>query len=357
MDLDIARMFQSYAELSTFNKIALWGSIASIIGLLIALIAMRSATDETAQETFEVTASERASSPDVSNTAGDVTINYGDQSTHSSPAVENCPYSDIDKRISETPKGDPAALTPLAQYILKSVSGTSDACRSSALRAFVKFNDDSVDAYNDLHQHEIAMIPYEASALAAYNQRIAVAGWELGTIEGSFFVQTDDNWIQTTFDAIMPVDWREYFLQLSKELREEFTHDAFILIPFDEVRKRIIYWEEFLKRHPLFPLRDEPEYRIVRYLAVYLSGTDNSRIYEEAASGADWDSPRPLRQEVRNSYQNFIAVNQESKHFQLVFDWFSTIQANDFMVTDELIGSFLEQHRARGGLGIEFPRR
>jgi len=357
MDLDIAQLLQSYSELSVFNKVALWGSLASIAGFLVAFIARRDSKSQADQDTTVTATSTRASSPDVSRTRGNVTISYGTEPGPYSPPVADCPYSKIDSRLSSTPKGDPAALSEAAAYIVKAVSGTSDACRSSALRAFAKFNNESVEAYNHRHEQEIAQIPFDERAVAAYNQQLAVAGWELGSTEGTFFVQPDENWMRTTFDAIMPTDWREFFLQRSKEMKEEFTHDAVILIPFDEIRKRIIYWEEFVRRHPLFPLRDQVEYMIVNYLAVYLSGTDNSRIYEYPTSREEWDAPKPLRREVRNSYQNFFTVNQESRYSNLIREWFLELRKNQFMVTDALVDSFLEENLTRGGRGIEFPRR
>ncbi len=293
-------------------------------------------------------------SPNISNTHGNVTIHY--EQAESIKGFKDCPYTDIDSHASRTPKGDPAAVADFSKYILNAVLGTSDACRSSALRTFFNFSEASVAAYNKIHESQMASISVEDTADRHF-KILQVAGWELGASEGSFYAQTDENWMRTTFGAIMPNDWREYFLQRSKELADEFTHDAFILIPFDDIRKRIIYWEEFLKRNPLFPLRDQVEYMIVNYMAVYLSGTDNSRIYEQATTPEKHNTPRPLRHEVRTSYLNFLAVNQDSKHYPLINDWFRAIRDNKFMATDEFIDAFVENHLTRGGLGIEFPRR
>ena len=346
MGVDISKIMKAYQGLSLFNKIALWGSIASIIGLFLALPGL-----------LRYSGQDSAPVVNGQNTTGKKDqVVVIERITERPSTVHECPYDLIDQRVSETPKGDPEEIPALAQFIRDSIDGTSDACRSSALQAFIEFNRKSISYFNAQEDNGLAGI-YEEAEISAYNRKLAIAGWELGSTEGTYYVQQESNWIRDSFDEVAPNDWREYLHQRAEELSAEFTHDAFLLIPFDDLRKRIVFWEAFLDRYPLFALRDEVEYRTIYYLAVYLSGTDNSRVYEIGSSTSNWNSPRPLKEEVRNSYQNFLTVNHESKYYPLVRDYYAQIKSNNFLLSDEFIAGFLDANLTRTGRGIEFPRR
>ncbi len=58
------------------KKITFWGSVASIVGLLLALLSMQANSDDTTTMGNQ--------SPAISNTQGDVHINYGDTKIDSS---------------------------------------------------------------------------------------------------------------------------------------------------------------------------------------------------------------------------------------------------------------------------------
>lgn len=91
---------------------------------------------------------------------------------------------------------------------------------------------------------------------------------------------------------------------------ERIVEDAVLLIEPDELRKHIIYLEDFVEKNENFIAITDVKSRLNWYLNIYLNGVDNSPVYDRKNCGI---SPK-----FRTSYERFLRKNKKSKYFRMV---------------------------------------
>ncbi len=172
-------------------------------------------------------------------------------------------------------------------------------------------------------------------------------GWELCVSEGIYCMHETVGWMRTRFGPYLPEPWDEFFQQNDRELKEGFEEDHRLLISWDDLRKRVIAWESFMKKYPDFPLQNEISATIVIYLRVLLTGLDNARI-------DNWPRDRILKKDVKLVYEVFLKENKESKYFELVKGYYDILKKNKFR-TGKQSQEYLKTHRARTILDWKHP--
>jgi hypothetical protein len=111
-------------------------------------------------------------------------------------------------------------------------------------------------------------------------RQLAVNGFRLAYAEGVIFPVVDYQPLNDFFSSRCSPAVTEYLAQsLEEQLHPEFE-DGAIVLPLVKVADRAVFWENFNKKHPYFPLADETtaSEQFTRQLLV--TGSDNTPIYD-----------------------------------------------------------------------------
>jgi len=148
--------------------------------------------------------------------------------------------------------------------------------------------------------------------------------------EGTWYFIEDNEYIVKEVLDGFSFDLKNYIYFLAKEMKYTIGQDAGYSITWDELRQRIIRWEQFSQKYPeLEEVKREVIPKTKTMMGHYLIGIDNTRIYE-------WGKTE-LKQDLRNSYHNFIKENTESKYHELVSKIYQMYLDSNFEISDEII--------------------
>ncbi|MCX5858916.1 MAG: hypothetical protein NT056_03305 [Proteobacteria bacterium] len=245
-------------------------------------------------------------------------------------------------------KNDMDLITKAANETINSSLGENEKCREKLLHVFREYY---FDALNKSIKNGSYLGPnydeeeIDKSKEKKINSHLSKVGWTLKESERMFYVGESGGWFENKFAKILTQPYREYFNLRSKEINEGFSEDAGLLISWEQLRNRIIKWESFLLRYSDFVENlGIKEYQDI-YIRTYLSGIDNSTIENDGGV---------LLKEVKNSYENFLKENKNSKYFNIVKDCYGMLKNNKFVINKNYL-EFLEKSGYRTMRGIQPP--
>lgn len=275
-----------------------------------------------------------------------------------------CPTSDYQQTLTRIGFKDPASVAEAARELLKIAQAQPDKCKEELLFLFRKYYLASLDKYNDQCQEKLSLLfNNNYAALEKNNENIdkanliklaqqdplnkalAQVGWTIIMSEGNYYLGELPDWFATEFKAVLTPAYREYFHIRSQEIREGFSVDAGLLISWEQLRKRIITWENFLQQYPDFVEKPQIQSYLANYLGTYLGGMENTRIY-----GKD----RGLKNEVRASYENFIRQDKGSKCINIIQEYYGMLKKHGFIVHKNY-EEFLQRQDVKTLLGVQPP--
>ncbi|HWR58144.1 MAG TPA: hypothetical protein VN328_04575, partial [Thermodesulfovibrionales bacterium] len=170
--------------------------------------------------------------------------------------------------------------------------------------------------------------------LAVYRK----AGMNFGSSEGGWYLKDDLDFLLAA-SVITKGGYKDYVRFYSEEWRKVIVNDGGLMISWDELRKRIIRWEQFGNEHTQLPeTENDIRPKISWMVDVYLTGIDNSRILK---------AENMLNEEVKNSYEAFLKEGTTSAHFEAVKGAFDIWNKNQFKLSKELVDYLKEKGHAR----------
>lgn len=169
-------------------------------------------------------------------------------------------------------------------------------------------------------------------------------GIKIKASEGVFYPDISYNFLYEEFNKYLSSGWNEYIKFSAKESRVGFAEDDGIIISWDKMRRRIIFLEAFLNKHPDFAAKDEVQKKINNYLYFYFVGMGNTPIY--VWNNADIRNGI-LKTEVKKSYETFISTDKNSKYYPIVFEYYKLLKKHNFKA-----GDYIYQFVERKGLDI-----
>ncbi len=188
----------------------------------------------------------------------------------------------------------------------------------------------------------------EGTSIDSLERLFADFGLALAHSEGFVYADVDSRVLLNQFGPYLTPALREFLLIRADEEEVKFSDDAMLLITWDDLADRIATWEAFLMANPESAISAEARGYFSLYLHTYLTGLDNSRIF-------DWQNPVLLPQ-VRRSYERFAAQVPETEARKLVREYLAVLAASDYRNSDA-VAEFLRSHNVRTMLGVQPPVR
>ena len=238
-------------------------------------------------------------------------------------------------------KSQVESVSLMTERYIKITAGVAPSCQSSLFSTFRLFYYQAMEAFDDSKDTLLDQYPLPARTVSQLNSEMAAIGWVLGESEGTYYIAETGDWMLSRFGKYLPEDWKLFLRQREMEISEKFSEDAGLLISWDELRERIIFWEGFLKKYPGFNEKATAEYYLSIYLSTYLSGMDNTRIYDFTSNKIDPDLVR--------SYRTYIENNKSSKYHGIINAQYEILKQHGFIYSED-VGTMLSDLHKRHGI-------
>jgi len=253
-----------------------------------------------------------------------------------------CPKADYQARLTALGFKDVASVGSAVNDLLALAKGQDDACKEQLVFQFREYYFCSLSTYND----GIESLKISEENEDKLDAQLAVAGWRVASSEGNYYIAEVAGWADKALKDALPPSYKKYLELRSKEIAQGFSEDAGLLITWEELRTRIIAWEEFLAEFPAFVEKCSIQDYQQTYLRVYLTGMDNSRAF-------GFEGNR-LEKEVQLSYEKFIAENKKSAYHKLISDYYQYLKQHDFKEPADL-DDFLAKKGYKSFLATQPP--
>ena len=182
--------------------------------------------------------------------------------------------------------------------------------------------------------------------LNALKNSLAKNGLKISMTEGFAYLDEQPDYIEKNFTPYLNTSYKVYYKQKTIENKEGFTEDAGLVISYDKLRTRIEFWGNFNDKYKDGVLHENGEYLLNLYLSVYLTGIDNSPVFDN----------NKLVSEVKKSYKNLIknSRNKDKLFYKIVKGYYAILQKTDFKDTKKL-AEYLKQYNLNSMMGIQPP--
>jgi len=177
---------------------------------------------------------------------------------------------------------------------------------------------------------------------------LAARGLRAEFSEGNAYAAENTAAMAPLFERYLSPAMRSFLAIRRAEEDEGYSEDAGLRITWDQLAERIARWERFLDANPGFLLVDEGRYWYDNYLAVYLTGMDNSRVFEIERETLD---PR-----VRASYGRFVTRHPGTRTARIVREYLEVLGRNGWRAEPE-VGAFLKANGIQSMIGQQPPTR
>lgn len=143
------------------------------------------------------------------------------------------------------------------------------------------FNDTLLSNYINQYNEEQEDYVLNADYKRITNQlkKVAIEFWYVG--EGYTEFRSIPSHYPTLFKGKVSQDYQDFLDLIASDEKELYSADAGFVVNFDEVGKRVAYWEQFLLKHPTSKLVDEAKALYNNYLTDFIFGLENTQTYEE----------------------------------------------------------------------------
>ena len=159
--------------------------------------------------------------------------------------------------------------------------------------------------------------------------------YKLVNIEGSCYPIIDYEAIGK-YNKYLTDEMKGYIDIKAKESNEPSMMDAALVISWDELANRMLGVEKYLVKYPEGIKEEELTRLYGNYLVVYLSGTDNSPIYNYET--------KKIFDDVLNSYKKLVATNKGTITGDTVKKYIELIANNKNIIDENVTSKIIELH-------------
>lgn len=227
---------------------------------------------------------------------------------------------------------EPLGLSTLRDFELNGYQRSkrmNDSLFIEFLKSFTKYQNSSNDILFKHPKYDtwntIAYSPNGEISPEAINFQDSVKeiGFVVASSEGSIFLDKDPDFLNR-FSQYLSDRMNAFLVEYNADILNPYAEDNSIIISRTEHIRRMMFWEDFSKKHPDFEL---PEYanNEFRYLLFFfMLGTGNSAIH-------DWGDPPKVRPEVIESYKKVVREHPNSTAAEYLTDYLNFLEQKDFI--------------------------
>lgn len=205
------------------------------------------------------------------------------------------------------------------QQLLGNISSLVKGGLENPLPAFEKLNNES--------SNEIRT-KYAAILKELYGYRNC--GMNFYQSEGDWYLKEDIVFLIKMFPVSGRNELKDFLIFLNNE-DERIAEDAGLIISWDDLRKRILCWEQFVEKHPDFlETINEVKPGLATLVGVYLVGLPNTQAYRVHSTGE-------IEPKLKKSYEIFLQQNKSSSFYNLISEVYNILKKHNFKINKELV--------------------
>ncbi|HEX7714157.1 MAG TPA: hypothetical protein VF531_09045 [Bacillota bacterium] len=152
-------------------------------------------------------------------------------------------------------------------------------------------------------------------------------GFKVETAEGFFFPVIDYAFLKK-YRAVLPPDMVAYIDIMAEESDKTPVKDAGLMIGWEEVVKRALCQEKFIKEYGSSAQVRAVQQLLNRYLTFALFGTNNTPLFS-------YETQRMVPK-AKQIYQQYTWNNENGRFSALMKEYLSVLKENDFRLTSEV---------------------
>ncbi|AZA76699.1 hypothetical protein EG347_03780 [Chryseobacterium sp. G0186] len=236
--------------------------------------------------------------------------------------VKEDQYKPIDTTCSPNYKTEDY-ITALQWYrtkIDKEIAGNSPEQNDKVYEDYVKIRNKYTNCLNDLHTEILdKYVDYKTTEPDTYNlpDNIKKMASELNKVglefrvmgEGLTEIHSVPGYYESVFKNRLTPDYEVYISQLAKDNKENYAINGGLLITWEELGDRLIFWENFMNKYPKSPLVKTVKQDYHNYLLDYLLGMDSDPIYDRE-DGKLLDDKKDEYNRIIKKYPNSNTVKK-----------------------------------------------
>ncbi len=250
---------------------------------------------------------------------------------------------------------DPASITlAMKEFKTRFSEESSQSAKDAAFMAFRRF-------YYKVMEKYVSVIGADEKLQARLwdekkgkqereklKKSLSEEGMVLLTSEGSYYIGEDADFLYDNFRSQISPGLKEFLTMRSAELKKGFTEDAGLRITWNELADRIAAWDRYLARFEGSPAVELATYYDRMYLAVFLTGIDNSRVLSSEKG--------TLEPAVQKAYEYYLKTYKDTKSAGIISEYYSILRKNGLKESHDS-RLFLKKNKLMPMSGIQPPTR
>lgn len=228
---------------------------------------------------------------------------------------------------------DISSIKVLKNYVINKLC-VSDELSDSAYNMFLEFFYTSANNLTDSLETKYPSLVEKFyrnetdSETREFHALLNECGLGLFMTEGNFYVDVQPDFFYETFKNNTSPSLKTFLQLRDRELKNAFLEDAMLLISFNNLADRIYNWEKYLNDYPDTKLINEANYFLEIYLETYLTGMDNTKLFDRES--------RILVPEVKQSYESYIKNHADTKSGMIIQEYYEILKRNQFEYSDSI---------------------
>ena len=160
-------------------------------------------------------------------------------------------------------------------------------------------------------------------------------GMTLTTAEGEYYLEPETDYLLKNFGSKLSSAYVEFLTISAGEQKEKFADDGAILIPMETLMARIITWEDFIGKYTHFIALNKAEDYYTQYLEAFLSGTENSKVFDPVS--------KKLNEKSKAAFEIYVQNNPGRKSAHIVKEYYDLLKSSNFLYSDKVDSFILEK--------------
>ena len=194
--------------------------------------------------------------------------------------------------------------------------------RGKYTECLMNLHTDVLDKYVNYYNYEKDQynFPDNVKKIASELKKAGLEFREVG--EGMTEIWTIPGYYSSLFKNKVTPDYEAYISQTDKESETNYAADAGLIISWEQLGDRLIFWESFMNKYPESKLIKTVKQDYNYYLSDYLLGMDNTPTYErepDKETGKLNDENRAEFNRIIKKYPNSNAA-KKAKEVMILFD-------------------------------------
>lgn len=264
----------------------------------------------------------------------------------------SCGFSDLKKEILAFNKNDLFSIPFAENEIKRCISSVDSAHKDSVFLYFNNLYYTVVNSFSDSMQNLYPAVfqllnsgkEGNDQAFNDFNDYLGFFGTGLYMSEGDYYTDVRPAYFYQIFKGKVSPALDTFLRIRTTEMIEGFSEDAAMLISFNQLYGRVLFWEKFIDRYPEFVLINYAYYYFNSYLSTLLTGMDNTRVFD-----LETDMLNP---ELKNLYEHILKDTNSTKATEVVTSYYHYLKRNNFKYPADL-EDFMKRKGLYSMLGVQ----